>query len=74
MTVSTTGGELVTDGLWTHRGKMRVGVFEGALRTKAGPPVDTDFVTVVDGLMVLDTTNLRLYVRSGGLWKSVVLA
>jgi hypothetical protein len=70
------GGERMSDGLWTHRGKLvvRGGPLEGAIRTKVGAPVDADFAVPVDGLMMLDTSTLRLYVRSGGVWKSVVLA
>lgn len=39
-------------------------------RTKAGIPTDADFATTpADGTVVVDTTNHRLYVRSGGTWK-----
>lgn len=39
-------------------------------KVTAGPPVDGDFAqTPVDGTMVLDSTNERLYVRVGGAWK-----
>lgn len=44
-------------------------------RTKAGAPVDADFASPPeDGTTVLDTTNHRLYIRSGGGWKYTSLA
>lgn len=36
--------------------------------TKAGVPSDSDVPVAKDGVMVADTTNDRLYVRSGGAW------
>lgn len=44
--------------------------------TKAGVPSDSDFtgLSYGDGLLVVDTTNNRLYVRTGGgLWKYATL-
>lgn len=41
--------------------------------TKAGVPSDSDTALDADGTMVLDTTNHRLYVRSGGVWKYAAL-
>lgn len=40
-----------------------------SIKTKAGPPTDADINVDRDGTMVLDTTNHRLYVRSGGVWR-----
>ena len=39
--------------------------------TKAGVPTDADVLGggAADGMVILDTTNHRLYVRSGGVWK-----
>lgn len=37
--------------------------------TKAGAPEDSDFVAPTDGLMALDETNHRLYVRVASAWK-----
>jgi hypothetical protein len=45
-----------------------------ALFTKAGPIVDADFGSLRDGLIAIDTTNSRLYVRIGGAWKSALLS
>jgi hypothetical protein len=45
--------------------------------TKAGAIVDGDFSTgsgAADGMIAIDTTNSRIYVRIGGTWKSVVVA
>ena len=44
------------------------------IKTKAGVPADADFAQPVDGMMALDTTNNRLYVRSGAIWKFVGVA
>lgn len=41
--------------------------------TKAGAPVDGDFTTAQDGMVVVDTTNNRIYVRIGGVWKYAAL-
>lgn len=44
-------------------------------KTKAGIPTDTDFATTPsDGTLVIDTTNSKIYVRIGGVWKSVAVA
>lgn len=43
------------------------------VKTKAGVPVDADFPVAGDGMIVLDTTDLRLYVRSGGAWHYAAL-
>ena len=43
-------------------------------RTKAGAFDDTDFTNPVDGMTGLDTSNHRLYVRSGGVWRFTQLA
>lgn len=36
---------------------------------KAGVPSDDDFAETVDGIMVIDTTNHRIYVRDDGVWR-----
>jgi hypothetical protein len=42
--------------------------------TKAGVPNDGDFVTGAnDGMLAVDTTNNKIYVRIGGVWKSVTV-
>ncbi len=39
---------------------------------KAGVISDTDFTeTALDGLMAVDSTDNRLYIRSGGIWKYI---
>jgi hypothetical protein len=43
------------------------------LPTKAGAFTDADFADPVNGLQGLDTTNHRLYMRSGGTWRYVAL-
>jgi len=45
-----------------------------SIMTKAGTPSDSDVELAVDGTMVIDTSNHRIYVRSGGRWKSVAVA
>lgn len=45
-----------------------VGVF-----TKAGAPVDADFTNPVSGMLAVDTTNSRLFVRVGTTWKFAAL-
>lgn len=42
-------------------------------KTKAGVPSDVDVQLATDGTIVLDTTNHRLYVRSGAVWKYAAL-
>ena len=44
-----------------------------ANRTKAGVPVDADVTSPADGMLVLDTTDNRLYLRVGGVWKETPL-
>jgi len=44
------------------------------IKTKAGIPTDADVTNPTDGMQVVDTTNHRLYIRSGGVWKYTVLA
>lgn len=43
------------------------------LPTKAGAPTDADVPIPRDGAQALDTTNDRLYVRSGETWKYAAL-
>ncbi len=45
-----------------------------SIMTKAGTPSDSDVDLPLDGSIVIDTTNHRIYVRSGGTWKSVAVA
>lgn len=40
---------------------------------KAGAVVDGDFDVIADGILALDTTNSKLYVRIAGAWKSVTV-
>lgn len=45
------------------------------IKAKAGAPTDADFAsTPTNGTLAVDTTNNRLYIRIGGLWKSVIVA
>lgn len=50
-------------------------IAEGAIttKTKAGVPTDSDTAADVDGTIILDETNDRLYVRSNGAWIGVQL-
>jgi len=43
------------------------------IKQKAGVPSDADFAQPVDGLLAIDTTNNRIYVRIGTVWKSVTV-
>jgi len=43
------------------------------MKTKAGIPTDSDTTVDADGVIILDTTNHRLYIRSGGTWKYAAL-
>jgi hypothetical protein len=46
-----------------------------ATKVKAGTVSDTDFtVTPVSGMLAVDTSNRRLYVRVGSTWKYVTLS
>ena len=53
----------------------RNGFFAGAVATgsKAGAAIDGDVNTPTDGMLRLDTTNHRLYVRDGGTWRYAAL-
>lgn len=42
-------------------------------RVKAGIPGDGDFWSAVNGLLCVDSSNNRLYVRTGGAWKYAAL-
>lgn len=44
------------------------------MKTKAGIPTDADLSVPEDGCIILDTTDNRLYIRSGGLWKYAALS
>jgi hypothetical protein len=42
---------------------------------KAGAPVDGDFTTPVNGILVVDTTNNKIWARTGvATWKGVAIA
>jgi hypothetical protein len=41
---------------------------------KAGAPVDGDFTNPTNGMIAIDSTNSKIYVRIGGVWKGVVVA
>jgi hypothetical protein len=43
-------------------------------KVKAGTPVDADVTGPADGMMVLDSTANKIWVRLGGAWKGVVVA
>jgi hypothetical protein len=43
-------------------------------KVKAGTPTDADVTNAADGMMVLDSTNSKVWVRLGGAWKGVVVA
>jgi hypothetical protein len=43
-------------------------------RVKAGTPVDGDVNAPTDGMMILDSTANKIWVRLGGAWKGVVVA
>lgn len=45
-----------------------------ANRTKAGTPVDGDVNTPTDGMLVVDTTASKIWVRVGSAWKGVAVA
>lgn len=40
---------------------------------KAGAPADTDFTNPQDGLVAIDSTDARIYVRYGGAWHYAAL-
>lgn len=43
-------------------------------RTKAGTPTDSDVTNPADGMTIIDTTASKIWVRTGGAWKSVAVA
>jgi len=43
-------------------------------KVKTGTPVDADVNTPTDGMMVLDSTANKIWVRLGGTWKGVAVA
>src|SRR5262245_20256284 len=43
-------------------------------KVKAGTPVDADVTAPADGMMVLDSTANKIWVRLGGTWKGVVVS
>jgi hypothetical protein len=60
----------------TTANKVRNLFVAGAVanRIKAGVPVDADVNTPTDGMLIVDTTNNKIMVRIGGVWKGVVVA
>jgi hypothetical protein len=48
----------------------------GAIMTgiKAGAPVDADVTNPTDGMIRIDSTNNKIWVRIGGVWKGAVLS
>lgn len=44
-----------------------------ATKVKAGVPTDADFINPVDGMFAVDSTDSKIYVRIGGVWKGVVV-
>lgn len=65
-----------TGGNSTQQFRHRVNFTDGlTTKVKAGAIADGDFSgTPPDGTVGIDTTNSRVYVRVGGVWKSVVVA
>jgi hypothetical protein len=55
--------------------RPRNGFFAGAVATggKAGAAVDTDVTTPTDGMLRFDSTNNRLYIRIGAVWRYAAL-
>jgi hypothetical protein len=49
------------------------GQWQIALKTKAGTPADADFVTPASGMIAVDTTASKIWVRVGSTWKSVAV-
>ena len=47
----------------------------GAIMTgiKAGAPVDADVTNPTDGMIRIDSTNSKIWVRIGGVWKGALL-
>ena len=43
-----------------------------ANRTKAGTPVDADVNAPTDGMLIVDTTASKIWIRIGGTWKQTV--
>src|SRR5215471_13325354 len=43
-------------------------------RVKAGTPVDADVTNPADGMMMIDSTANKIWVRLGGAWKGVVVS
>lgn len=43
-------------------------------RVKAGTPVDGDVTTPTDGMMMVDSSANKIWVRLGGTWKGVVVS
>ncbi|MBA3688473.1 MAG: hypothetical protein H0W81_06565 [Chloroflexi bacterium] len=68
----------ITDSRTTKSGSIilngRGTFYDGSvLKLKAGAVVDADFAsTASDGTIAYDSTNNKLYVRSGGVWRSTV--
>jgi hypothetical protein len=54
-------------------GNIRSSVGSVKAKVKAGAPSDADFPEAEDGLVVADTTNNRIWVRVGGVWRYAAL-
>lgn len=56
--------------------RPRNGYFSGgvAVKVKAGVPADGDFTNPVDGMLAVDSTDNKIYVRIGSAWKGVAVA
>lgn len=72
----TDGGGSLGNVLTLNRRNRTVEANVGFINArKAGAPTDADFaVAPGDGTTIVDTTNSKLYIRVGGVWKSVTLA
>ena len=62
-----------TDGYYQIDSSGRESKLGGAARVKAGAPTDADFTSPVDGLLAVDSTTNRQYVRVGGAWRYTAL-
>lgn len=52
-------------------GRLQGTLGEVAVRVKAGQPVDSDFDSARDGFIVVDSTNLKMWMRVGGVWQQL---
>lgn len=61
------------NGTFTPWGNIKSDAGSVTAKVKAGAPTDADFPEVYDGLMAVDSSTNRLYVRVGGVWRYVTL-